>query len=113
MPRWNATNSTKTELSTQYSNCRCLYTGFLYRNHNAVLIGASLSEPHIGRKGSPAIYVSMYVCMYICVRHSVNAPTFYFIDSLNLHSHIARARRTESEQAIERLQTTTRATFEV
>ena len=74
MPRWNATNSTKTELSTQYSNCMgCLYTGFLYRNHNAVLIGASLSEPHIGRKGN-AIYVSMYGRMHMCVRYSSQCP---------------------------------------
>ena len=29
---------------------------------------------------SPANYVSMYLSIYVCVRHSVNAPAFYFIE---------------------------------
>ena len=43
------------------------------------LIGASLSEPHMDRMTSPASYLCMYESIYVCVRHSVNAPSFYFI----------------------------------
>ena len=42
------------------------------------LIGASLSEPHMGSKSVPrelSIYLSMYLCIYVCVRLSVNALT--------------------------------------
>ena len=42
-------------------------------NNGVVVIGASLSEPHIDQKVSPVIYVSIYLAY---VRHSVNAPEF-------------------------------------
>ena len=32
-----------------------------------MVIGASLSEPHIDHDSSSCMYVCMYVCVYVCI----------------------------------------------
>ena len=64
---------------TEFYQVFCSWINLIFSSKFGVLIGASLSEPHINVLNASGVcmYVCMYVCVYVFICRTVN---FVFVN---------------------------------